>query len=76
MEERERREGGVEVGEENEGKRKKQKQHRLMTSLREENDKAQLCVCVCVRARVCAVLTPLNGKNLDNAHRPLPAKLW
>lgn len=53
MEERERREGGVEVGEENEGKRKKQKQHRLMTSLREENDKAQLCVCVCARTRVC-----------------------
>lgn len=24
---------------------------------------------------VCVVLTPLNGKNLDDAHRPLQAKL-
>lgn len=25
---------------------------------------------------LCVVLTPLNGNNLDNAQRPLQAKLW
>lgn len=25
---------------------------------------------------VCAVLTPINGKSLDDAPRPLQAKLW
>lgn len=36
---------------------------------------------LCVKRRrrhdaVCVVLTPLNGKNLDDAQRPLQAKLW
>lgn len=58
------------------------KQHRLMT-WRELGDNS-VCETVCVCERdcayvwvcVCDVLTPLNGKNLDNAQRPLPAKLW
>lgn len=56
------------MGEEKRGRKRREEkqQHRLTTSLCEEKEETRHCVCV----------TPLNGKNLDDAQRPLQAKLW
>lgn len=45
----------------------KARRHRRMTSVYEAMRRHHT---------VCVVLTPLNGKNLDDAQRPSRAKLW